>query len=306
MAVTRALLLHNPTAGDGRHDGEELSELLRTAGYDVVYQSTKQKPAFIHALQEPSDLLVAAGGDGTVAKVAYHLADRTTPVAMLPLGGANNIARSLGLEGSPADLIRGLRDMRPRRLDVGHAHGPWGSRPIVEGIGLGALTRASAEVRAAKVAPERKREAGREALRRAMAETVMEGFEVCLDGRPVRRDAVIVEIVNIAYSGAALPLAPDADPGDGLLNLIWVGPRERQAMMRWLEDDGHAEPPPAEVHRARRVTLRWAAGAIRLDDDFPEPDASPCRVVAELDGEPLSVLCWPDEPRFARAKERQP
>ena len=55
-------------------------------------------------LESHADLVVAAGGDGTVATAARVLAGRKIPLAILPLGTANNIARSLNSDG-PLDTL---------------------------------------------------------------------------------------------------------------------------------------------------------------------------------------------------------
>ena len=79
-----------------------------------------------------------AGGDGTVAGVTRRMVGRGVPVAILPSGTANNIARSLGLLKRPfEELVRGWRDARRVKLDVGIAYGPWGQRYFVEGLGAG-------------------------------------------------------------------------------------------------------------------------------------------------------------------------
>ena len=51
---------------------------------------------------------MAAGGDGTIAKVVTQLKDRETRVAILPLGTANNIARSFGITGPVEEIVGGL------------------------------------------------------------------------------------------------------------------------------------------------------------------------------------------------------
>ena len=61
-------------------------------GLMVRYQSTKDQ-SYKSALRERWDLIVVAGGDGTVAKVARRLRYRKAPIIVLPVGTANNIAR---------------------------------------------------------------------------------------------------------------------------------------------------------------------------------------------------------------------
>lgn len=50
--------------------------------------------------------------------------DRTVPVAILPLGTANNIARSLGIAGTPHELAESWHIEHARKLDIGAANGP--------------------------------------------------------------------------------------------------------------------------------------------------------------------------------------
>ena len=68
----RVTLIHNPKAGDGRLSRDELLTILRVAGHKAVYQSSKEDE-WERALKDPGDLVVAAGGDGTVGKVAKRI-----------------------------------------------------------------------------------------------------------------------------------------------------------------------------------------------------------------------------------------
>src|SRR5687767_3195265 len=74
--VVKISLVHNPTAGDGQ-DVESVIQLLADAGHEVCHRSSKDN--WKKLLQDPGDLLVAAGGDGTVRKVAMAAADEGLP-----------------------------------------------------------------------------------------------------------------------------------------------------------------------------------------------------------------------------------
>src|SRR5947208_16409819 len=92
----RILLVHNPKAGSEEHEGEDFIKALKKAGHKATYQSSKEK-GIAKALKKKIDLVLVAGGDGTVSKVALHLVavDSELPLAVLPLGPENNFARSL-------------------------------------------------------------------------------------------------------------------------------------------------------------------------------------------------------------------
>src|SRR5262245_14210951 len=99
MKVT---LIYNPTAGDddARPTSGQLAALIREAGHQVRTQPTDEK-GWSKALRKKAGLVAVAGGDGTVGKVARRLVDSGCPIAVLPMGTANNIARSLGIHGQP-------------------------------------------------------------------------------------------------------------------------------------------------------------------------------------------------------------
>src|SRR5581483_5040251 len=135
-SMKRATLVHNPTAGQGRHSSAELKALLKQAGFRVAYVHAKKKQQ-MKKLRRARGLIVAAGGDGTVHRVARAVAGRGKTVAIIPLGTANNIARSLGVHGTPGELVAGLSRAKERVIDVGIAKGPWGKRVFMEGMGGG-------------------------------------------------------------------------------------------------------------------------------------------------------------------------
>src|SRR5687768_16389172 len=95
-------LFHNPGAGNEEHSREELTSLLEANGYECNYISTKEKGW--KRFNDKAGIVVIAGGDGTIRKVVKELL-RIQPlpkpvfIGILPLGTANNIAKSLGISG---------------------------------------------------------------------------------------------------------------------------------------------------------------------------------------------------------------
>ena len=123
----RVTLIHNPKAGHARNDAQRLRAFLRDFGYEVRYHSAKDK-GLKRVLRKPAELVMVAGGDGTVAKVARRMVGADVPIVVLPSGTANNIARTLGLLERPFEEIvraheRGTRfGIRIDRDEIGRAH----------------------------------------------------------------------------------------------------------------------------------------------------------------------------------------
>jgi diacylglycerol kinase family enzyme len=68
----RITLMHNPKAGHGKHRKKELMDALAKSGHEVIYQSTK-KSRYKKALKKSTDLVIAAGGDGTSQQIIARL-----------------------------------------------------------------------------------------------------------------------------------------------------------------------------------------------------------------------------------------
>ena len=114
----RVLLVYNPKAGDGL-DVDRIVALTERAGHDVEAQSIKEDD-WAEALLEEHELVAIAGGDGTVRKVLIELAGTGRVATLLPVGTANNIAGSLGLEEViPTRLVDGWEGGRVVRCDIG-------------------------------------------------------------------------------------------------------------------------------------------------------------------------------------------
>ena len=128
MQVT---LIHNPDAGgDNRPSGDDLLELIHKAGHSATFQSSKDA-SWDKALEKASDLVAVAGGDGMVGQVAKRMIGRRIPIAILPMGTANNIATSLGVKNLGIDeLIFGWTSARRVKFDVGNAKGPSGIQAL--------------------------------------------------------------------------------------------------------------------------------------------------------------------------------
>ena len=128
MKVT---LIHNPDAGgDNQPSGDDILELIDKAGHAATLQSSKDAD-WDKALQEPADIIAVAGGDGMVGQVAKRMIGKQIPIAILPMGTANNVATSLGVKHLAIDeLIFGWTSARRVKFDVGNAKGPWGSHPL--------------------------------------------------------------------------------------------------------------------------------------------------------------------------------
>ncbi len=285
----RIALYFNPDAGAHGYSPADLTGMLRNAGHQVELFG-KVKGAMRRAVESNPAVLVAAGGDGTIAKAAIALAERAphVPLYVLAMGTSNNIAMTLsgGRRDTAAVLVSALAGAKPARLDIGAATGPWGEQAFVEGAGVGffGATLHNAESLRSRlrtfVRTLRRRTEGEAEVRaaaRGMARLIRRlparRYTVFADGRDLSGEYLGVEVMNVRAIGPRLWLAPDAAYGDGLLDVALVRPDDRESLAR-LAESGEPRDACCEVHRARAIELSWPHGDGHLDDT-PWPKRDP-------------------------------
>jgi diacylglycerol kinase (ATP) len=261
------ILIYNAGAGGGIHSPDALVTGLEAAGHRVRARD-KHAKNYAEVFAQPADAVVVAGGDGMVAEVIRNMPDRRVPIAILPLGTANNIARSFGICGDVPALARSWPEARRVKLDLFEAYGPWGSRLMTESLGLGCLAQAQDRARRGKDPAFRTVSGGREKLAEYIADAQPARFDIRTRDEDLSGEYLGVEILNIGRIGASLPMHPQAEPGDGCLDVALIPKDGREALAAWLRAP-EALACPVRMHKAGEVRLEWEHATLRLDDSFP-------------------------------------
>ena len=260
----RAVLFHNPGSG-ANYDKEDILAALKLAGIEATYVSTKEDD-FENCFKNSADLYIAAGGDGTIRKVVEGARHGKVPLAILPLGTANNVARSLGIAGTPQELVETWDKKHVVPFDLGLSRGAWGTRVFVESFGVGLIPAYLLMAEEAKK-PEgaANLQQGRTLLQKALKKAKPVDVEVTVDGKKLKGDFFGVEVLNIPFTGPGLPLGARADAADGKLDVICFDVEQRKELSKWL-DAPMDEPPPVVARKGGEVTLLWRDAPHRLDD----------------------------------------
>jgi diacylglycerol kinase family enzyme len=179
----------------------------------------------------------------------------------------------------PEALVPRWNETPLRKLSHGIAHAHWGEQRFIEGVGLGSLAEATTpkpkEKSDAKGRGHRISE-GRIAFRRAIKHAKPERLYITVDGTRIEDEVVLIEILNISQVGPRLRLAPNADPGDNLLDVAYVTTEHRGVLLEWLDalihddlDESVVGPPPVATVPGAKITIAWNGMDLRIDDKFP-------------------------------------
>jgi len=267
----RIILMHNPKAGRGTHRKKELMAALSKAGHRAIYQSTEND--YKKPLKKPVDVVLAAGGDGTVGKVSRELIDSGVPLGVLPLGTANNLACSLGFTASPEEIVAGLESGEKRAFDIGLARGLGGKRYFFESAGGGLL---ADYLREAKDKPKKTKKLSEEQemrrhvslLRRMLHDYSARKWKMDIDGKDISDDYILWEAMNIRSVGPLLYLASQAATKDGRLDFVCAREEDRSLLMQYLDARlaGQRVKFPLPLRRFRKLNIVWENSTLHFDD----------------------------------------
>ena len=284
-------LFHNPDAGEENRP-HPLPEMLARHGHEVVMVVAEKGDA-PRLLEQPCDLFVAAGGDGTVGLAARTVAHRGVPMAILPIGTANNIALTLGVEGSVDDLISGWTAARHQHVDVGYVRMAGGTESFVESVGIGLMAAGIAEATSASfeqmTQPLSNLTRTAQIYRTALDRLQPRHCTIDADGRRIEGEFLLIEVLNMRFVGPHLVFAPRADPSDGVFEIAVASGDERDALDEYLRHrlEGTDCPLSLMQYRARRIELD-TADWLHIDDRLHESDGN--RVTLEISGQAVTVL----------------
>jgi diacylglycerol kinase family enzyme len=220
------------------------------------------------AVAAGAEIVIAAGGDGTVRACVEQLVSTDTALAILPFGTGNLLATNLRVPLRTRDALAVVTSGRRRRVDVGLL----GDRTFVvmAGIGLDALMlRDAPETLKRRIGwPAYLWAAARHLCEPPMALTLRVGADP-----PITRRARMLLIGNVGRLQGGVPVLPGARPDDGVLDIVVLMPPRRTSWipLAWALLRRAPAPPLMELFRADRIEV---SSAVR----------HPC----ELDGELLS------------------
>ena len=267
----RVLLIHNPKAGDRKHGKKQLIWRLKKNGLQAFYQSIEER-GWEKAFKKPVDIVIAAGGDGTVHRTAWKIMNSGIPMAILPFGTANNLAHSLGFIGSVDEILESLHCGKSQPFDIGMVRSGSQTDCFLEGVGGGLFADYFPVAKANETkgaSPEEELKAHLSLLRELALDYRARPWKMSIDGKDLSDRYVLWGAMNIRSAGPALHLAPKAKTDDGRLDFVAVRELERKIFIKHV--DAHlAERKkriPLTPHKFRELKITSPPGAMHLDGE---------------------------------------
>ena len=251
-----AVFLYNAQSGRGRirRNVERVCDVFREGGYDIL-----PVPIDFDANpfdgREQIDLMVVAGGDGTVNFVVNAMKQKglDIPVGIIPAGTANDFAKALGMSDRPLEAARQIAFGRVDRVDCGRVNNQY----FVNVLSFGIFTTTSQHT-----SNTSKHLIGKLAY---LIEGVKEfrsmhavPLEVVADGEAFDLDSLIVLVFN-GESAGGFRLARNSSVRDGLFDCLMLEKknviRSTEAMIRYLLG---GRPRIIRQLQARQLDIRSA------------------------------------------------
>jgi diacylglycerol kinase (ATP) len=269
ISARRLLIIFNPSAG--WHRRQRLAPVLaqlRSHGCPFVLRETQAAgdAERFAATVDPNafDVVVAAGGDGTVNETVNGLARPGLPLAVIPLGTANVLAAEMGLRTDPAEVARCVAFGQPRPIALGAANGR--RFLLMAGAGFDAHV-------VADVAAPMKRWLGKGAYALAILRQLLvfpyPGYEVLTDN--TLRHAASVVVTNSRFYGGRFVCAPRASLESDTLQVCLFERAGRLATIGYALALFAGRLPRLSSYRlieARRIEIRGRPGEpMQVDGD---------------------------------------
>lgn len=269
--MKRVMVLRNPSASGAEVALDDALAQLHDIGiesYVHTPESAEHMRFLIRAGARTVDAVIVGGGDGTVNAALKAVLESGLPLGVLPLGTANDLARTLGIPRDPAEACALIGSGTTRVVDVGWAN----NRPFLNAAGLGLSTRV-----ARRLSVESKRILGPFSYASAVADALRthRSFRAQIRSESGVKEVASIQITvgNGVYYGGGTPLGEDCAIDDGRLDLYSVRP---QSLLKLL----------AVAFAVRRGTQAQLGAGVDTATGSEFDIVTRPRLTVSLDGEP--------------------
>lgn len=263
--------------GESREVGERLVAAAEERGHAVERLPTGSASAAIEAARQSlargADRLVVVGGDGTVHHGIQVAARAGVAFGVVPAGSGDDFATAMALPADPAAAIeRALGPTAP--VDLIRMGDRYGATVATLGLSV------EVTVRAGRLRWPRGSAKYTVATLLELPRMRTYPLRLTVDGERYDVSPNLLGIANTPMFGGGMRIAPDADPRDGALDIVLIGPARRRVMLQLLPragSGGHIGHRDVSVLRGSRIDID-ADESFRVDVDGEPAGMTPITI----------------------------
>lgn len=289
----RAKLIYNAIAGRSDESPQQLADILTemqnsnilTEVY-MVNPNSQVEPVVRSAIKGGINLIVVAGGDGTIDSVTGAMIGSSATLGIIPTGTRNNLAFNLGIPDTIPGAVALLRGGRRLKIDVGSMRSGHARRWFLEDATLGLLS--DIYPFADSVQHGDLTQIGN--LLSTVVSSTPSRLRMTLDGhKRIDMSAYMVLIANMPYIGPRFQISPDVSWNDNHLDVFVFSDMSKLDLISYAVQStgGAVEDARIKHYRVKRLTIRSKPSMPVLADGMPLDQGS---VTAQVHSRALAVM----------------
>jgi YegS/Rv2252/BmrU family lipid kinase len=260
-----AKLIANPGSGDTASRGkllEQVTRCLKDQGIEVDVAIAKPKeeaiPIARRAVKDGYKVIIAMGGDDTIEAIIRGVAGSKVRLGIIPVGTANNLAKSLGVPEDPTQACALIASGQFRKLDLGEVKVRKGKKlPFFElvTIGIGAAVYPDA-----LHASKGRLSSVKDAIQTVLTHETAPKTTVIMDGESnVTVETMLAIVSNVPLIGPNMLVDPNASMDDGLFDVSLFPSFSKAELLTYftkVAKEGHADDGKIQRYRAHKLKIK--------------------------------------------------
>jgi diacylglycerol kinase family enzyme len=199
--------------------------------------------------------------------------EKTWPIALLPLGTANNIAKALHISGTTEQIIKSWHTATVKKYDVG-IYDQAKLKFFLESFGYGLFPYLMQEMKKrggdSVESPEERMNTALELLHEVTLSYGPRNCQLEVDGVDHSGKFLLAEIMNTRSIGPNLFLSPNSDPGDGELEVVLVPEENKERFASYVSSkmNGDEKIHVFRTFKGKNIQISWDGTHVHVDDEI--------------------------------------
>jgi YegS/Rv2252/BmrU family lipid kinase len=254
--MKKALLLINQHSRKGQKLLSQATTRLQALGFELIAEPTNHSQEIsdtIRRYRERVELVIVGGGDGTLNAAIEGLIDTQLPLGILPMGTANDLARTLGIPTSLPEACQVIASGQVRAIDLGWVNGKHFFNVASLGLSVQITERLTKEV---------KRRWGILAYAFTAVQVIWEArpfrAEIRANNQSFQVKTIQIAVGNGRYYGGGMTVAEDATIDDRRLDLYSLETQhwwQIIALLPAMRQGNHASLPNVRTLHSQEIEV---------------------------------------------------